>query len=365
MWRRTTYGLAVAATLVGIIILISIWDRSEPESRQSAPPHTSARDRHAGPETKPSVTKSSRESASTNQPLLHDAPPLVMTDVTQSRVASPDHCLSECGAPCVSDTDGHLHCGLRCFSDGDCTADTMCFPTLTGIARCTVSQCDGVGKDNDCPQGFTCLPVTRASAAIFICAKAGPRLAGESCLGIGTAHSAEEGLCAARLLCENGVCLPASCSSDTDCPNGARCLTDSGGLLTRPKCVSSCERDSDCAHGLKCVDTGLEHRVCGDIKDASCLISGCAKSLRCTTTVSRLDHLIAECMKSCSDDSRNCGIDELCQDEGFGESINRVCIQKCDSDADCGIHKRCINDGTQSTCRYTVDGMGKLVGAEE
>lgn len=365
MWRRTIFGLAIAAGVVGIILLLSLCDPSKPEKQPNTLPRTSAPDPNSGRELKPDIPSGRRATAPASQPLLGDAAPLAVGDVMQTGVASADQCLAECGAPCVGDTAGNLHCGLQCSSDGDCTADTMCFPTLTGIARCTVSQCGGVGMDNDCPQGFTCLPVSRESAAIFICAKTGARLAGERCVGIGLPRSEERGLCAAELLCEDGVCLPATCGTNSDCPAGSKCLTDAGGLLTRRRCVSSCESDKECPHGLTCVNTGLQHRVCGDTKNALCLVNGCAKPLKCTVTVSRRDYLIAECMKSCSDDSSNCSTGELCQDEGFGESVSRVCVQKCDFDADCGVHKRCVNDGVRSTCRYTVDDTGKLVGAED
>lgn len=275
-------------------------------------------------------------------------------------VENPDDCRQVCGAACINDDNGRSYCGRRCAGDDDCGADSLCYPTTTGVARCTPSQCSGVGRDEDCDPGWTCLAVYRVSGATHICAKAGVRKAGESCSGIGHKNSPVDGLCGRGLACKEGVCLPAKCQANADCPNGSRCMDVPGGL-THPQCVPGCERDIDCGEKLKCVEYPAGRRVCANTTHATCLVSGCAEGSICTVTLPVLAQLHAECTKSCSPERpSDCASNEVCRPALYGEKAQNTCVLTCTpGEQACPPGKTCVNTGSgPATCLVALDAGG-------
>jgi hypothetical protein len=350
----------VAASILLVAIILAAWWLMNRRG------HAHGNDRVQGTEApaKRQVVSDPRlERRSAFQPRLMDS-----TELTASQVAdlagasvSPESCSEVCGAPCIHANGGLTFCGKECTSDRDCAVDALCFPTTTGIARCMLSQCSGIGHDEACPSGWTCLAVSRSSAATYICAKAGVRLAGEHCIGIGTETTAPENACAPSLLCAEGTCLPQRCRGDTDCPHGSHCQTDPGGLLPEPSCTLGCDKDADCGDGLSCINYPENRKSCVRRGNSVCLESGCPRGLVCTITMPLLPNLHAECERPCSLQHPECAANEICAASSYGGEAHATCVQTCTiGGTDCTVDKMCVpSTSGPATCRVVVTGMGK------
>lgn len=284
------------------------------------------------------------------------SPKTVQTRFLGERVAASVDCEKVCGAACVNATDGTTHCGRTCTHDDECDADSICHPTTTGVGRCAWSQCLGVGAEG-CQPGWTCLPFFRASGAVFLCAKAGTRMAGASCLGIGNSHSTGLGLCGPGLFCTEGTCLPARCQRNSDCLKGSRCedVTD------HQQCVAACDSDADCKAGMQCTEHPQGRKACANLSQASCVTEGCKDGLKCFVTLPLLTQLHAECLRDCSA-NEPCSVNESCIQNSFGETVERTCRKTCTPSGEpCQSGSVCVGQPAgPAICLVAVDATIEL-----
>ena len=149
------------------------------------------------------------------------------------------------------------------------------------------------------------------SVALGLLAGVSPALALTSCR--------DDGDCPGNLaFCRlDGVCASAACSKDSQCGKEQACH--------QRVCVDTCNAALSCATGEVCQPSGL------------CTRKSCATAADC---------------QECSSDSAVCQhIDTAC------DKVDKVCLQTCTKDADCGPAGRCYGDGTclKTACAQDSD----------
>lgn len=173
--------------------------------------------------------------------------------------------------------------------------------------------------------------------------------------------------------CTDGHCA-ASCTSATDCPSGAICVSVHDGRGTRRSCTSTCP--SEAFHvvgdtgGLACVDGVL--RACSELSDPGpvCDLCRCAVGLRCVlpggsecrTATSPCSCVApgpvgAPCTSNVTCLSFNCsGV------PGGARHCQIPAGQACDATSDC-LHCDAPNDAGETSCRQSCERDADCMGA--
>jgi hypothetical protein len=370
---RKKIGLAASGALIVLLVVLAVQRSTtgRPGGTQAAVTTAPAAERVApGPvlisSTAPLAPAPRLAAAPVASKLANVAEPIESRFLGED-VAKPEDCRAVCGAPCYHDPSGKLRCGKECKGDNDCDAESICHATRTGIQRCAWSECSGIGQDAECGPGMTCLAIARPSGAVYVCSAAGLRKAGEACLGLGDRRSPPSALCGPGMLCREGVCLPSQCSTDTDCPKGAKCQDAPGGLVPKPQCVPSCTQDGDCPEGLECVEYPPGRKVCADTDNAECLREGCASGLNCEVTLPLLSRMEAACVRRCTPaDQSGCPAGESCEALPFHSTPRYACTRTCSETGEpCPDGQRCAKNAQgHFTCK-TVFHANDYAGSDE
>jgi hypothetical protein len=266
-------------------------------------------------------------------------------------VANESACLETCGSPCFKDKLGRLRCGMKCLSDDSCDSESVCVPTPPkGERRCRWSECEGY-HSNACGEGKKCMYGGSPSGGIFICLAAGPRAAGEDCFE-DMAGRASASACKSGLFCFSGVCLPARCQTNSECPIGSRCMEQSGGLTQEKHCVAICESDSDCPNSLSCLETSPGYRNCVNPSKAKCLQEGCPAGQHCRVLLGLRAHTVARCLATCSEPgvAAACTEGNVCVANPYVKGEPASCLQSCTSGKDCVDGDACVAGEEGSYC---------------
>jgi hypothetical protein len=290
----------------------------EPDRRTDPGPATPA-PRPRAPRT-PSLRQQTEGGATSamGEPVPEDMLGEVIADATA--------CEKECGGKCLKDGTGRLRCPRICKSDDECDSESICV-SLGRMSRCLRSECSATGADDECGPGKTCLYSGRMEGGIYRCQATGTRRVGDYC-AMGSATKAEE-RCGPAQACANGLCMPATCQANADCPKGAICARLAGGAEHK-QCVPFCASDADCPSNLSCIQLSNGSALCSQYTHAECLRSGCPAGQRCTVHRAAAWDLQASCVASCSpQDPGSCPAGEHCAlDWGPGGSTGS-CVRTC------------------------------------
>ena len=219
--------------------------------------------------------------------------------------------------------------------------------------------------------------------------------------------------CPLGFICWNGVCIPASCTNDAECPGTDICLMDRNGVR---HCVpeDSCTVGAKCAAAETCADNVALPDGIGTCLPADCPTTPCANGWWCDagTCKPQTCNVDADCngtdvcladsnglyhcvsAGSCIVNSNFCAAGEVCVaahglPDGVGMCVSTLCgaanpcppgsicvngaciIPACSTNADCayglcvgGVCVTCdpnVNDGCNMAtemCHATTDGMG-------
>ena len=221
--------------------------------------------------------------------------------------------------------------GAACGSDTDCTPTAPTCFDMAGFFPLPDGYCStDCVADTDCPDGSACVQLGRGAAI---------------CMATCVPGSTED-QCRMGLGCSRGgrippVCLPG-CEDDSDCTEGLACEADAG-FLGEGACVDptaalggACTSDSDCPPSAQCLT-----EADSDYPGGTCVLIGCdpMTNVGCTT-------------------------DSQCLPTGFGG----ICWDGCSSDGDCRPEYLCAApDGfaDRSICqpRFVPANLGQVCSA--
>jgi hypothetical protein len=244
---------------------------------------------------------------------------------------------AECGGEndfCIRHPDfstSPTFCASACNADGSCPTNQRCADTEKGrqcipqIGRCNqVSACtpdsgQACAADADCTQGSgqVCDAVQgRCIAAEKSCA------AGQSCDPVTrqcVASCRLDAECRERFngdsmyVCVNNTCVYAeSCLQDGDCPAAKYCAKADGAASgDAGTCRLSCTGDSECPLGQRCLVNGENRKRCTDscVSNADCPLNAICNGTRCETVA--------------SDGSRRCQTHRVCNAKEW--CVNNSC----------------------------------------
>ncbi len=220
----------------------------------------------------------------------------------------------------------------HCQTDADCESPLGCF--ILGPSRkflCLDSTCM---TDQQCDEGFSCVPVKLASgkALLRICSLMGERTEGEQCMVLPLVR--EDG-CARGLLCQGRCGRPCRLDDPSTCPDGFFC---SEGREGPPSCLPTC-KGRPCPEDLKCLKRGKGASVCGRVLGDDCRKTPCPKGQLCRMLEPprRPWELRTECRQLCGKE-RPCPEGSFCLDYECRKSCDPQAAGSCGPGLTCGRH---------------------------
>lgn len=278
---------------------------------------------------------------------------------------------SQCGG-CREDTDceGDLRCDPSTHTCQECNVDDHCdkgsYCVDNSCVPCSTSDSCAGNSCNCCPGGaggqpMQCAPIDDSGPPVCVeCTKNADCATGVCDVVVGQCVKAlaknERPDCCGDSCVECPVdfpyCLPgplgtacAECRWDTDCPEGAFCLSGQ---------CQPCTRDRHC--GLRCTSCGGETPFCldGQTPDRSECV-GCLDDSECNG--GRCDPVTHSCEPTCTiscdtgtycygDTCVECYADTQCPCNGTCNLDSNTCSSSCKSNVDClGVEH----------CRFTSD----------
>ena len=178
----------------------------------------------------------------------------------------------------------------------------------------------------------------------------------------GTINENPTTLCGPDFTCLNGVCVPAQCGVENDCPSGYTCNVDVGACVLSNCGASPCPLGQICEYGVSCKNpcTGV---TCGDGASCStgnctgggCYLTGCATGQTCqqgTCVADRCSGVACpvgtfcragDCVQSCV--YVDCPSNQVCSADGFCET------DRCADAPPCATGRICvINENDEPEC---------------
>ena len=214
----------------------------------------------------------------------------------------PGDCACKDGQTCNS--SGACEASATCFSNSDCKSPQVC-------QNKTCVEPSAVCKPA-CPKGQTCSE--------------------GSCIPDNTKVCTSDADCPAGTKCSStdALCLQPCSATQTNCPNGLVCDTQTGFCIPGNNNGTQCTSDAQCKSGELC-DVAFE--VCA---------KKCTSNNDCPTNPRQVCYTDEQnrkfCVAGCLEDS-HCGANELC-DKDYSE-----CAQKCSAtNASCPEGQTCQTD---------------------
>lgn len=283
---------------------------------------------------------------------------------------------SQCGRPgygCVGGSCNPVGAGTGgvgspCTTVADCSGGStaVCMPGGSGgtSGMCTVACSAGAA----CPAGTHCALSSGDGVCLAGCQSSTDCNAGQTCAdwdGDGTSECVPAGgagdPCQTNADCSSGTCLTQAgsgwaggyctktCTSDTDCSAGSRCVASSSGPSM---CLRTCSSSGDCrGAGYACVNPdGGTTSVCdaygggtGGIGDPCQSTADCAggTSAQCATGTSGFPG--GYCTVSCESGGK-CPTASTCLP--LGANGPSVCQKNCSADSDCRTGYGCQDAGS-------------------
>ena len=138
-----------------------------------------------------------------------------------------------------------------------------------------------------------------------------------------------------------GIPVGTSCTVDTDCGDGAYCLSEGEGFAGG-YCTAPCPTGDECPSGSACVEVGGGMTLCLDSCDPAATerecrsFYGCASGFGIPTPV---------CIPGCTDDT-DCAPGRSCNPAGGGECYNPAAApyDPCEGSTDCNDGERCSSE---------------------
>jgi hypothetical protein len=340
---RTYYLLSAVVLAAAAVAILLLWEpKQAPDPNLATLPTPTARpSEHIAAATQPP------------RPPIFQPPAFTSSSAPDAGPVASD-CAANCKYPCQRTLDRRSTCPHDCSKDADCPNGSLC-TYKDGRRGCFESECQSAA---DCGPKKTCLYVGRMEGGVSLCVPAGERKVSDSC---SVGETAAE-LCGVGLKCVHGRCLPTTCTSDTECPQGSRCATFAGGDEVR-QCVLHCKANSDCAAGETCVQVPDGPSLCTKKAD-TCLTTGCGPNQVCSVENAAHWDLHAVCVAKCSSDA-DCGPASFCFNANpTGSTVPARCYKQCDPNdpGTCPDQYRCVKNVPHERygCAYRPRKLGEI-----